>query len=257
MAKPQYPSEILPQQGWRQCINTQELSERCPDAMLGRKMDGTRDQCINPEDDTLYMSVFPVSSIPNLSCSLLGTFFKVSYLHFLPDNKGKAPWTTGQSVCDDMLREENYNYYPDVTVVGWKVKDVFRLPLPYTRSFDKKKLYDDFKESAKEVAELRKQMVFLNAWEDLKKNPDNANLRIVEVEGEARVNHAPTMLNYWHFTIDVYPAETDLKPLTKASEGWRKNLAANLCDFLRRNYVIIEDDTQVAQVDDDTLWVNK
>ena len=65
------------------------------------------------------------------------------------------------------------------------------------------------------------------------------------------------MLNYWHFTIDVYPAEGDMNPLKNASDGWRRNLAANLCDFLRRCYEIIADDNQVAAVEDETLWVKE
>ena len=257
MEKPQYPSEILPQQGWRQCICTQDLVERCPEAMLGRKLDGTKEQCINPEDGTIYLNVLPVGSIPNLSCSLLGTFFKVDHLHFLPDNEGKTPWREGTAVGEDMLVEENYNHCPAVTVVGWKVKEVAGKKLPYNRVFDKQKLYNEFKKASEGSAELRKVVVYLDAWEDLKANPANAKQRIAELVGEARVNHDPTMLNYWHFTIDIYPTESDPNPLKNASDGWRRNLAANLCDFLRRCYEIIADESQVAAVGDQTLWLKE
>lgn len=254
MAKPDYPSEILPQQGWRQCICTQDLVERCPDAMLGHKLDGTLEQCINPEDDSIYMSVLPVDCIPNLSCSLLGTFFKVNHLHFLPDNEGKTPWEEGTVVGDEMMCKDNYNHYSDITVVGWKAREVQGKPLPYDHVFDKKTLYDAFKEAAKGIAELRKVEVYLNEWEDLKKNPANSKLKIAEVVGEARVNHDPTNLNYWHFTIDIYPAESDIKPLKNASKGWSRNIATNLCDFLRHCYEIIENDAQVAVIDEKSLW---
>lgn len=257
MAKPDYPREILPQQGWRQCICTQDLVDRCPEAMLGRKLDGTKEHCINPEDNSIYMSVLPVDSIPNLSCSLLGTFFKVNHLHFLPDNEGKTSWEEGAMVGDEMMHEDNYNHFSDITVVGWKAKEVHGKPLPYSHVFDKKALYDAFKEAAKGVAELRKIEVYLDEWEDLKKNPTNSKLRIAEVVGETRVNHDPTNLNYWHFTIDIYPAETDIKPLKDVSKGWSKSIAANFCDFLRHCYEIIENDAQVAKVEDNTLWVRE
>lgn len=257
MAKPQYPSEILPRQGWRQCICTQDLLDSCSEAMLGRKMDGTKEKCINPEDGSIYMNVLPTGSIPNLSCSLLGAFFKVDHFHFLPDNVGKANWKEGILVGEEMLCEENYNHFSEVTVVGWKVKDVSGRPLPYKRSFDKSQLYDEFKEAVKEVAEVRKVVLYLDTWEKLKTNSANNKQRIVEVVGVAKVNHAPTMLNYWHFTIDIYTAENDLEPLLKVSDGWRKNIAANLRDFLRRCYDIITDDNQVAVVDKESLWVKK
>ena len=257
MAKPQYPNEILPRQGWRQCICTQDLLDSCPEATLGRKMDGAKEKCINPEDGSIYVNKLPTGSIPNLSCSLLGAFFKVDHLHFLPDNAGKADWKEGTPVGEEMLCEENYNHFPEVTVVGWKVKDVSGLPLPYNRTFEKPLLYDEFKEAVKKVAEVRKVVLYLDTWEKLKTNPANKKQRIVEVMGVAKVNHAPTMLNYWHFTIDIYTAENDLEPLLKVSDGWRKNIAANLRDFLRRCYDIITDDVQVAVVDKESLWVKE
>ena len=44
-------------------------------------------------------------------------------------------------------------------------------------------------------------------------------MRIADFKGETRCDHAPTMLNYWHFTIDLYAPNDNENPLKKSAKG--------------------------------------
>lgn len=256
-----YPSDILPQQGWRQCISASDVISCCKCALLGRKLDGEIVNCIDVSDGegrwSIYMNALPITSVPNLSCSLLGALFKPHYLHFLPEGTGKQPWTGEETVTDEQITG-NYSYFDSVTIVGWSIEKVHHLVLPYKHSFLKQNEYTQFRENAIEIATKRNlAQIYLKEWTDLMLSPTNSQLRIVDVFGEARVNHAPTMLNYWHFTIDLYAAENDFSPLKNASKGWRHNLALNLCDYLRHSFSLITDETDIPVIEDKNLWINE
>ena len=258
MADQRYPIEILPQRGWKQCICQEEIVGHCPNALLGRKLDGDFEKCIDISAGegkwVIYMNALPVSCIPNMSCSLLGTFFKPTYFHFLPDGEGKGGWKENVEVNETLI-DGNSVYFDTITVVAWKICNVHNRTLPYKHVFAKNKEYSSFRENAIAVSGERNiPQLYLSEWEELTANPKNEKQRIVEVNGVARVNHDPTMLNYWHFTVDQYPAESDIKPLAKASEGWRYNLALNLCDYLRHNFDIVTDSTNIPMISDERLW---
>lgn len=262
MSIPQYPHEILPKQNWREGVLSSEIIGFCQDAMLGHMLNGRPEECFDFSLGEDMLSILPeklpLNRIPGLSCSLLGTSFIVEHFHFLPSNDGKAPWHDGIVVPEEMVNENNYTYYHDVTVVGWQLKEIHKYKIPYIRNFHKPREYKEYKE--KVLAISKKSGVatlYLEEWENLLENPENKSLRIVNLFGEARVNHAPTMLNFWHYTIDLYPAEDDTKPIPKVSDGWRSNMAENVCDILRRRFTLVSDDSAIPQIGNEKLWVKK
>lgn len=213
MTKPSYPKEILPQQEWVQTIQVGDIISACPMAMLGHLLVGTYKECVDDSTgegmEYIRRDVLPLKRMANLSCSLLGTYFSLPYFHFLPDNGGKEPWKESVGVSEELLSEQNYNYYPEVTVVGWALQALEGRTLPYPRLFTKKTEFDTFQKGAADVAAERNVEIVQKVWAELREDEQNKKMRIADFKGETRCNHAPTMLNYWHFLlIYILPTTT-------------------------------------------------
>lgn len=257
MTKPSYPQEILPQPEWVQNISVCDILKCCSNAVLGHLLVGDYKQCV---DDSLGEGMsfirresLPLERMPNLSCSLLGTCFLLEFFHFLPDNEGKEDWKTGMEITKELLSEDNYNYYPEITVVGWLLQALEGLPFPYPRKFAKQKEFVDFEVKAVAVAKDRNCEIVQREWAELVEDKENQRLKIADFTGEARINHAPTKLNYWHFTIDLYAAIDNKNPLKKVSKGWSEKMATNLQDFLCNTFVLLTDEAQIPRIDNN-FW---
>lgn len=260
MADYNYPQGILPKVTYRQEVNPSAIIEHQPLAILGHMLNGSEVDCIDyslgPDMPAIYQEALQIKRIPNLSCSLMGCYFCIKDFHFLPKNTGSQPWTEGYQVEESLLEsEENYTFSAEITVVGWTLANIHLHPIPYKRSFGKKSEYDDFAMKARDVAENRKIAVYLTEWEELKAKANINKLPEVDVTGLSRVNHAPTNLNYWHYTIDFYSAEDDTKPQKNISGAWRNNMALNLWDYLRHNFDILKSEDQIAKITDQNLWL--
>lgn len=257
MTKPQYPREILPQKGWSQTIVVGDILKETPDAILGHLLVGDYENCIDDSAgegmEFIRRESLPLERMVNLSCSLLGTCFMLPFFHFLPDNDGKEPWKGGFEVTEGLLSATNYNYYPNVVVVGWQLRQVEHFPLPYPRKFAKQKDFVDYQNKAIADAEERNCAIVQKEWADLAEDEENKRLHIANFTGEARCNHAPTMLNYWHFTIDMYSAIDSKKPMKKLSKGWSENMGISLHDFLCHSFALLNNDEQIPQIAND-IW---
>lgn len=260
MANYQYPQGILPKATYKQEVNPSAIIGHQPLALLGHMLIGSETDCIDyslgADMPAIYQEALQVKRIPNLSCSLMGCYFCIDDFHFLPQNKGKEPWIDDCQVEDGLLEnKENYDYYAEITVVGWILANIHLHPIPYKRLFGKKDEYENFAKKVRDVAENRRIDVYLSEWDELKARANNNGLSEVEVTGQARVNHAPTNLNYWHFTIDFYSAEDDMKPQMNISSAWRNNMALNLWDYLRHNFEILKSEEQIQKITDQSLWI--
>lgn len=258
MAKPSYPQEILPCHGWKQTMMVSDILKSCPKAVLGHLLVGNKEQCVDDSlglgMETIRRDVLPLDRMANLSCSLLSTYFMLVFFHFLPDNEGKQTWKPDNVVTDDLLKEDNYNFYPEITVVGWYLGSLEHHPIPYPRSFAKVKEFHDFQEVATAVARNRKKEIVQKEWQDLAEDETNKKLRIADFTGEVRCNHDPTFLNYWHFTIDLYSADDNENPLKNTSKGWREKMGIWLQDYLCNSFMLLTEDEQVSKVTDKSVW---
>jgi len=259
MANPQYPHDILPRKSWKKGILLKDVISCCPNALIGRWLEGPKESFLDDSlgDDmvALFPEALPVKSVPNLSCCLLGALFLYEHFHYHQINEGNKPWVGNTDIADDMLTTDNYIFMPKVTVIGWMINEVERYTIEYEHVFQKKKDYDKIKSAASQIADNKNiDVAYLKEWEELTSDPSNEKNRIAELKGGVRVNHDPTNMNYWHFTIDSYPAESEVNPLKNASDGWRKNMAVNLVDFLRRSFVHITESTTIPAITNSNVW---
>lgn len=261
MAKPAYPKEVLSQPHWVESITTGDILKCCSTTLLGHLLVGDKNQCIDSSlgdgMEFIRREALPLERMANLSCSLLGTYFKLAFFHFLPDNEGKKTWKAGTLIAEELLAENNYNHYPTITVVGWHLRNLEHYPIPYPRIFSKAKDYAAFQTAAVAVADLRKCEIVQKEWHELAKNVKNEEQKIADFSGEVRCNHAPTMLNYWHFTIDLYPADDNDSPLKNTSKGWREKMGIYLQDYLCNSYILLTKEEQIPQIADKNIWVKE
>ena len=260
MADYLYPQGILPESTYRQEVNPAAIIEHQPLALLGHMLNGSEKDCIDyslGEDmPVIYQDALQLKRVPNLSCSMMGCCFSIEDFHFLPQNKGKLAWKGDRQIEESLLEDkENYRYYAEITVVSWMLANIHLHPIPYKRSFGKKSEYDEFVKKANDVAQKRKIDIYLAEWDELKAKTNEKELPVAEVKGLARVNHAPTNLNYWHFTIDFYSAEDDTNAQKNISGAWRNNMALNLWDYLRHNFDILRSEEQIPKIIDQSIWL--
>lgn len=192
MAENEYPKHILPKVGWRVGITGDDIRKLCKNAVIGRRMDGPIEDYTEQKLGELCLKInsFRLDSIPNLSTSLLGTVFRYEDFRFKQKEKGKDSWD-GVSESDALISVQNYEKHAEkMSVIGWEIKELDGLPIPYTRNFPKESIYDEFKKEAKSLAEN----VYIEEYDKL---PIDANKsRYKELVGKVILRHMPTNLNY-------------------------------------------------------------
>ena len=253
----QYPREILPCLGWKKGIKTSDVIDTCNEALLGHffegKIDNLIDSSLGEDFRQIRLEALPYKRIPNLSCCLLGAKFLPQHFHFLPNGEGKETWDENFEVSDELLTKDNFRYIEDIFVVGWTLSKLHHWPIIYQRSFDKKSNYDTFKKSSEELSKKRKIDQYIQEeWERMKRD-SGTNLCTVTTIGESCVNHDPTKLNYWHFTIDMYPSDSE-NSVKDINKNWREGMAIRLGDYLRQSFVIINDPSSIPPITNKELW---
>lgn len=254
-----YPRNLISRKGWKKGIEAVDILNNCPDAIIGHWIQGSFDSCMDYSlgegMERLSEDALPTKNLPNLSCSLLGALFLLEHFKYLPAEDGKKPWVEDTEIPEEMIMGKNFTILSNFIVVGWLIRKVHSYRVKYPHGFSKKKEYDAFRDKAIEVATKRNiNAAYLKEWDNLVLAGQNQSQRVAELIGEARVNHDPTNLNFWHFTIDTYPAESDIKPIKNASDGWKFNVATNLADYLRRSFFCIDESTTIPQVTDKSIW---
>ncbi len=257
----QYPREILPSLGWKKGIKASDIANQCKDALVGHLLEGEEkdlmDFSLGEDLPQIRLEALPYKRVPNLSCSLLGVFFLPKHFHFLPKNEGEKTWEEDVEISEGLLVDDNYRYIEKIIVVGWSLTDIHQWPIKYSRSFAKKSDYDAFKKKSEEISKVRNIDMFCQEeWIRLKRDPNNSNLCIADAIGEAYINHDPTKLNYWHFTIDMYPADSEDR-VKGIGKKWSNSMAIRLGDYLRQTFVIVGDTFPIPQITDKKLWIKE
>lgn len=257
MAIIQYPSEVLPRTEWKNIIDTCNILKCCSSALLGHVLrDDPKGSCfdysLGEDYPQITMKALPIERIPNLSCSLLGTYFKPAHFAFLPASTGAEPWQDSDGSQEELLsNDSNFQSIENRVVVAWNLSEVHNRILPYTREVDYK-MYSDIKSKISSVNGGAMRNVCIEEWDKLKQSKTSKN-RILPFEGHAKVNHDPIRLNYWHFTIDLYPQDNPA-PIKDTGKKWRNSIALVLREYLRQHFVVVDDALKIPSIEDKTLW---
>lgn len=243
MENNEYPKSILPEKNWRKGISGSEILSCCKDAIIGRRIDGKKEEVIDESlgDDvkTLSEIALPTNRIRNLSTNLLGARFGLNEFKFNPRGNGKLNWNEEEEILEPIIIGQDFECLDieNFFVVGWYVNKVEGYMIPYTRTFESKKNYDKFIGQIKPASKDDMDSIYFEEYEKLALVK---NGRKIDFTGSLKVNHQPTRLNYWHFTIDLYPAYEFEKPIKDEKSAWQRLMVENVWDYLRRTFLLLD-----------------
>lgn len=192
----------------------------------------------------LKVSILPNSRILNLSTDLMGASFSLRDFTYQHKNNGDLPWDGYEvDICSFVKDIDFVQTDGPVFAAGWCIAVLENFSIPYRRNF---KNHDDFISfHRKGQSPLSKEKIgqLLKKYEEL---PCNVNKqRETDALGRMRINHDPRMLDYWHFTIDLYPEENPEVALDSNKGSWKKKFVSLAGDYLRRTFTIYQNEEDV------------
>lgn len=253
-----YPEHIISRDEWRERIDTDSLLLSCADVYTGRRIEleaGVSegryiDDRLGEGMERLTEEALPDKRVPDLSMSLLGALFGIGDFSFIQKGRGEELWNRGRSISlpeigpGDFERVRN-EYF----VAAWMVRELHNIKFPYTRCFDSKKSYDKVRDQIADV--------LMEEWDRLSTLPDNKSLHKADMEGTAKIEHSPVILNYWHFIITLYPQEASDSPIHNNNGAWRKCMAHNVGEMLRGTFIKVPEGSDVPCILDTSLWEDR
>lgn len=228
-----YPSSLIPKSCWLHRIDVNKLVGVDVDAYVARRIEGEKDECIDtelgPENAFLNAKALGNSDVPNMSLSLLGTLFKTGDLRFRQTGDAMKDWDGKRVESKPLIEGFVHECEKEWFAVAWDVKGLHEQLVPYKKEFSREKDYNKFIQEINRVTEVIK-MEF-SEYKD----------SVAPLEATTRLQHSPTLLNYWHFVFDIYPMGSDT-PLRDIKPKWAENLAEKtLKQCLRFNFYFVDD----------------
>ena len=209
--KEKYPIEILPHPSFWIRLDVNKLLAKYKNLLVVRLIiGGVQEYIIETESGKKCLSerVF-VNNMANLSLNLAGGLFDTNsnaHLRFLPAcADATLPWN-GESVPAVLYRTpDNYKIYDTCFGLCFKVKDIHNRTFPYYKHFESQEERNEYERNAAKATSDEEKAYdahFVGIFEGKKHN--------VEVRPRIKIHHSPTMLNYWHMTLDTYrPTDAD------------------------------------------------
>lgn len=224
MADTKYPQSILPRRNYVAKIDIDKMlvngnmplvvvrRSPIPFKLVGPKKNLLAEECVS-------------ENVFNYSMNLLGGGFQVKeHLGLRQKDKGCNDWDGESFLTEDEL-EGCWERLEESHPIYYRVEDLHGVGIPYKKKIEKER---DYKLILQQLIEQDKQAA-IGVWEP--------NGREVELTGVIRVNHAPTMMNYWHVTLDAYEPHALEKPLKKNKSAWNSEIRGYVVDYLRRHYL--------------------
>ena len=181
-------------------------------------------ELIGPRGDLLSEDCV-TENIFNYSMNLLGGEFQVG-LHLAIRQKGRGvdDWD-GETFLSDEEIAVCWELVDASYPIYYRVSDLQNVEIPYKKRIGKESEYKALQDQMI-AQDVRAAM---SVWDPA--DP------VVSFKGFMRVNHAPTLMNYWHVTLDVYESFAPEKPLKKSKSAWNAEIRGYVFDYLRRYYL--------------------
>lgn len=194
------------------------------------------------EDDASGNSIIPEdiiiganqisNDILDYSTNIIGALFTTDHLRYRVLDKALTRDWHGEDTSSIVITDEKF----EANQIGWplyfKVIDFEGIEFPYQRFFQKQSDYEEYK---KKIADKTVKNA-LQVWRS-KEEP-------IQLQAYVHVCHRPTLTNYWHVTIGMYPPENAENP-PRANKGWAKTLNSMLLMRLQEYAVIGNEDTYI------------
>ena len=242
----QYPQYLIPQVTWRERMCTEEMLGAMDDFCLLRRCDCEEGKGIKMEfvedggSPFLTHEALSDQRIGNMSMSLLGTLFQKDDIKFKQRGDAMADWTGGEVDANRLIE----NWVEEVPqpwfVVVWFARGLHDKKVPYKKGGITNDKYEQFKADVEAV-----RNIVLGTL-------DEYNAASEPLFGITKINHRPSNLNYWHFTLDTYPATRAgyiEEPMDNSEKNLLKKVGKQLLRYSFRRYEEV-----TIPVVKETLW---
>lgn len=214
-----YPIRILPKKQYVNRINIGHLYTQCQESLLVRRLDceGTPFHYIG--NQKLLNEGVISDDVLDWSINLLGGEFKIEDICWRQTGKGITEWNDGDvNICD---YDGSYELTKSTNCVFISLCCLHNQIIPYRRKFGSRK---DLEQYTVKTSEFNKDvMVQWNTEDEL------------ECHATIIVEHKPTMLNYWHMTIEIVPKDFE-EPISRDSKK-NKSLKKRVKEALHMHIV--------------------
>lgn len=221
-----YPEKILPKSNYILEMDIPQLLKVYPNLYVARRIDGDKHQLVLQVDGDNILSdaALRATNVANFSVNLIGGLFDAgNHIQYRPlQDDITKPWKGECVTSNDM--DSKYEIKEPCFAVYYKIADFINFPLIQEMNFQSENDFMGFKAIA---AANRKEDIYLNAF---------SKGKIVELPVKKKVNHAPTICNYWHLVLDTYPYENPNTAIsTSDTKGPYKRILRHLrSDFLTK-----------------------
>ena len=235
-----YPIDIIPRISYKIEMDVGLLLSKYPNLLVARLVEGKyEDYCSVSESGERFLTdrVFK-NNMANLSFNLGGGRFDIDsheHLRFLPVNKESSTRWNGRIVPKRLYNTSSfYTTYPICFGLCFYVKDIHNRTFPFYKHFDSEEDRNNYQERVSQKP-TDKEMSFdahvVGAFEKKYKR--------ALVNPQIRVHHMPTMVNYWHMTLDTYRPinEKYIQPDEKQDSSDKSMFKALKQDLIQYHHV--------------------
>ena len=239
-----YPSGLIPKCGWNACIGTIDLIRVVPECVVARRLDGPKekyiDDSLGDEYRFLKSDTFRDSGLVDMSVSLLGALLTVKDMCLRQTGVASDDWDGNEVDVASLVEKYVLEPTEEWFCISWPVITIHAQEIPYKKSADKG-AYKALKENVKKVTG-----VVLGEFDDYLSQKQPLTAKTV-------LSHKPTMLNYWHFTFNVRPADSEAF-IKKIGKEWSDALFAQISkDLFRYSFSYAAPDGAFPEIPP-TLW---
>lgn len=250
--KPKYPEEIIPRPNYKYRMKVDDLLEKYAKLLVVRVVEGHPEDyyIFTQEGEAVLSDKIFKNNMANLSLNLSGGLFNTdntAHLRFLPATKEASEIWESSSVPMELYdSEECYHFYDTCFGLCFFVYNIHNRTFPFHKHFANQEERDNYETTVKTVkTELADNYdaQFVGAFVN--------NKTPVLVKPLIRVHHIPTMVNYWHMTLDTYrPTDSGyIKATDKQNSSDRKMLKALKQDLLQCCQININPDYSIEECD--------
>lgn len=211
-----YPRELLPTPQYVVKIDIDDLLGKVSDFLICRRIEGSLEENTVQFNGKTRLKVEALGKIPNLSTNLLGAKFKANkHIAFSPTGDARCDWD-GKNI--DLAKfKDSFQIIKNYTYVVYRGNFLHNVSIPYRKELNK----DD-----------KNKLAIIGI------NLDNFVAKEVELKGTIKLEHKPTMLNYWHIVMDLYSFGA-CAPIKRDDATWQKTMV----DFVVQKILTVKFET--------------
>ena len=200
-----YPTSILPEVGYVLKIDVDDLLDKVEGFVVSRRINGSVEDNVDYFAGHRRLRIEALGSIPNMSLNLLGgRFIEKKHTKFRQRDEAADAWDGKIVLIEDYAGK--YEELKNCTAVSFRGKDLHRIAIPYKKT----------------VADKGEREKLHRLGIDLDRFSDNKD---VNLQGMIKLEHKPTMLNYWHLVMDIYPHASEV-PIMRTEAAWKKSIVS-------------------------------